>query len=76
MPEAENRGLFQPPLGGFRKGECGLAVQRTAGSIRKQEKMRWVAVAPTSCSQRPAMPTVQGFLAFCGGFPRVGCGWG
>ena len=75
MPEAENRGLFQPPLGGFRKGEYDLTVQGAAESIRKQEKMRWVAIAPTSCSQRPATPTVQGFLAFGGGFFRVGCNW-
>ena len=30
----------------------------------KQEKERWVAIAPTSRSQRTAMPTAQGFLRF------------
>ena len=53
--------------------------------LEKQEKTRWVAIAPTSRSQWPATPTTQGFQGFGaalfqGGLqveiqkPQVGCG--
>lgn len=38
----------------------------------KQVKMRWVAIAPTSCSQRTAMPIAKAFLTVYSSFYRVG----
>ena len=41
-------------------GKIGLSLPFD-GWIKKQEKKRWVAVAPTSYPQRTATPTVRAF---------------
>ena len=45
------------------------------GSKRKQEKARWVAVAPTLRSQQPEMPSAGRFSRAFSGFANNAFGW-
>ena len=45
------------------------------GSKRKQEKARWVAIAPTLRSQQPEMPSAGRFSQAFSGFANDAFGW-